>query len=459
MKNITCNLAALAAVLLSLAGCRDGELPNNFYLNVAPNTAQSVVAAATSFNFIVGTNVAWEVYVNGDLKHSGTPGENQTWQLTMPANESTADAVVYSVLFKSADLAYEMEITVRIIQAEAAEAPYLRVDPSTDQNVGADVTSFDFAVGANVSWIVKVDGQQQDSGVGDKAVTVTFPANEDTSAPATRTVVFESADPAYEMEITVRIIQAGAAEVPYLRVDPSSDQNVGADVTSFEFAVGANVSWTVKVDGGQQDSGSGDKSVTVTFPANEDISAPATRTVVFESADPAYSQNYAINIVQAKKPAAAVTYTETFNGFTTGSTNYAGTGNYTSTEVTGVVWSYLGATNQGNAKFILGRHGGGNTNDGFVKTNTVPGGVSYIAVDWILPFNDGSGSYNGSSFKVMVGAQEVGRHTVAKGDAAAGVKGTLVIEDLDIKGDAVISIESDGAGRPGINKVVWKTNP
>jgi len=116
-----------------------------------------------------------------------------------------------------------------------------------------------------------------------------------------RTVVFESADPGYDMEITVVITQSAAAEVPqpYLRADPSTEQNVEAHITSFLFTVDANVSWICKVDGEQQASGSTGQEVTVTFPINENTTATATRAVVFESADPGFAHTVTVNIVQA----------------------------------------------------------------------------------------------------------------------------------------------------------------
>ena len=206
-------MVAFATVVLAFTGCTDGELPGNYYMNVTPNTNQSVAASTTAVNFTVSANVVWEVYVNGDLKHTGTADDNLTYQLTMPANESLTDAVVYNVVFKSADLAYNRTIPVTVTQRAAIDPsqPYLEVSPDADQNVDATTTSFVFAVEANVSWTVKVDGTQQDSGSADKSVTVTFPVNESTTATAVRIVTFESVDPSFDHTVTVNITQAAAA--------------------------------------------------------------------------------------------------------------------------------------------------------------------------------------------------------------------------------------------------------
>lgn len=203
---------AFAAGILAFTGCTNGELPSNYYLNVAPNTAQSVAASTTAVNFVVSSNVVWEVYVNGSLTHTGTTGDNLTYQFTMPANDSTTDAVVYNLVFKSGDAAYNRSVPVTITQRAAIDPsqPYLEVDPASDQNVDATTVTFQFTVSANVSWICKVDGTQQTSGTDNGTANVTFPANESTSSTATRIVTFESSDPSFDHTVTVNIIQAAA---------------------------------------------------------------------------------------------------------------------------------------------------------------------------------------------------------------------------------------------------------
>lgn len=205
-------MVAFAAVVLAFTGCSDGTVPSNYYLNVTPNTNQSVSASTTAVNFAVSANVVWEVYVDGSLEHTGTAGDNLSYQLTMPANESLTDAVVYNVVFKSADLAYNRTIPVTVTQKAVVDPtqPHLEVSPDTDQNVDATTTSFQFAVEANVSWIYKVNGTQKGSFTNDQTVNVTFPANASTTNTVDYTVVFESTDAALDKTVTVVITQGTA---------------------------------------------------------------------------------------------------------------------------------------------------------------------------------------------------------------------------------------------------------
>ena len=245
-------MVAFAAVVLAFTGCTGGELPSNYYMNVTPNTNQSVAASTTAVNFTVSANVVWEVYVDGDLKHTGTAGDNLTYQLTMPANESLTDAVVYNVVFKSADLAYNRTIPVTVTQRAAIDPsqPYLEVSPDADQNVDATTTSFVFTVEANVSWTVKVDGTQQDSGSADKSVTVTFPVNESTTNTAVRVVTFESADPSFIHTVTVNITQAAATPVgpTNMVANPSFEAVTGGEPDSWTRA-GNTSSWELVTTG------------------------------------------------------------------------------------------------------------------------------------------------------------------------------------------------------------------
>lgn len=230
-------------------------------------------------------------------------------------------------------------------------------------------------------------------------------------------------------------------------------------------SVTGNVAWTASVTAGAANitsgptpaSGNGAGTITLVFPENTDTANAKEVTLTVTTTADVTTKTFAVVFTQAKASGSGVdTFTETFTGFTSTNNSYtaaAATGTFTSNDVPGVIWSYAGtAHNQSGAKFIIGRYSGSNTNPGSLATNTLTTGVGSININWIVPFNDSS---TGISFKVLVNDVEKGIFTLTPAETSAGNTGTYTIDDINVSGNAIIKIESNSTGRPGVNGVQW----
>lgn len=120
-----------------------------------------------------------------------------------------------------------------------------------------------------------------------------------TTNPATFAMPLESVEIRAEFEL-----------IPAFSVSPDTDQSVAADATSFGFAVTSNTPWECWVDGTKQDEGTGDKTVTITFPAN--ITATLVDIEVkFTTLGLPTEIMYDIKITQTAAPTYAITLTNT----------------------------------------------------------------------------------------------------------------------------------------------------
>lgn len=124
-----------------------------------------------------------------------------------------------------------------------------------------------------------------------------------TTSPATFKMPLENVEIRAEFEL-----------IPALSVSPDTDQNVAADATSFQFAVTSNTPWECRVDGSKQDEGTGDKTVTVTFPANTDPANPVDIEVKFTTVGLPTEIVYDVKITQAAAPTYAITLSNDGNG-------------------------------------------------------------------------------------------------------------------------------------------------
>lgn len=435
-----------------------GRIVDTYSLNISPNTNQTVAAGVTSLNFTVTSNTDWACYLDGVPR--GTGSGNGTSTVSFPANTSVTDPVVMEVKFTTVGLGNNIVRTVTVTQQP--DVPYFTVTPDTDQSVLAETTSFDFDVATNSAWECFVNGVQQDSGTGDKTVSVTFPENTDTAGPATIPVSFSTVGLTPEIVYEISITQAAAIDpsVKTLEVSPNTTQEVAATVSSLDFTVESNVEWKAYLNGVELGGHTGSKIQTVHFGANGN---PENRThsVSFISQDPGLPKTISVLIVQAGA-VATVTHTETFGGFTSTNNSYtapAATGTYTSGEVPGVVWSYAGtAHNQNGVKFTIGRWQptGTNKNPGSLTSNTISGGIGSLSIDWKNAFNDGAAGYDGgNSFKVLINGNQVG--VFDNNVSPAGTEGTYTIDNINVSGDFVLKIESNERGRPGVNRISWTT--
>lgn len=158
------------------------------------------------------------------------------------------------------------------------------------------------------------------------------------------------------------------------------------------------------------------------------------------------------NTVNATVLAAGSGITETFASFTEVSNQYSNSGTYTSTEVTGVTWTYDGcALNQAGVKFILGK----SSETASLTSSALSTGIQDLTVVWKQAFNDGSNTYKGASFKILVNDVEKEVVMIPQADAGAGKTGTVEIKGINAPAGAVIKIVGNGQGRPGINEVSW----
>lgn len=177
------------------------------------------------------------------------------------------------------------------------ETAVFGINPDTDQTVAADVTGFTFTVLSDTGWKCSVDGVLEDSGTGNGSVRLAFPANTSVTDPVVMEVEFATVGLADNIVRKVTVTQQ--PDVPYFTVTPDTDREVGAEETSFGFTVSANTAWTCTVAGTQQDSGTGDKVVGITFPENTDTAVPVIIPVVFSTEGITPGITYSITITQA----------------------------------------------------------------------------------------------------------------------------------------------------------------
>ena len=95
-----------------------------------------------------------------------------------------------------------------------------------------------------------------------------------------------------------------------------SQINVAATATSAEITVTGNVEWTAEASDGaavSPASGTGDGTITVTFPANEDAQNVKEYTVFVRTEAEDVNDEFEINITQAKAVSGTVIFNETFD--------------------------------------------------------------------------------------------------------------------------------------------------
>ncbi len=240
----------------------------------------------------------------------------------------------------------------------------------------------------------------------------------------------------------------------------------GGGAQSVAVSASAGVTWTTSVSGTAaysdfspaSETGTGNGTISFTIGKNNDqVEKTLTLTISTTATVPVNS--YTIVFTQDAAAAAGESI-ETFSNFTSTNNSYtaaASNGTYTSTEVTGLVWTYAGTahnqgTGTGKAKFFIGRYNGSNANPGSLTTSTISTGVGSISIDWCIGFGDTS---TGVSFKVFVNDVEKGTFTQPNATSTAGTFGTYTIDNINVSGNAVIKIASNEAGRPGVNQVSW----
>lgn len=157
----------------------------------------AVAGDARTFTFNVKSNGPWTASVTGDgvsLNPSSGSGSQEV-SVNMPANEGD-EPLLYVINVKSQDP--EAVSTSAGFVIEQKTQKHLDISRSGIVTVGADVTSLQFNVSANVAWVASVTGEgaeiSPDSGNSDASLTVTFPANtsEDEALDYVVTVTTES---------------------------------------------------------------------------------------------------------------------------------------------------------------------------------------------------------------------------------------------------------------------------
>lgn len=140
----------------------------------------------------------------------------------------------------------------------------------------AQTIYLDIQATSGLSWTISnvSSGLSPDtlSGTGSARVAVSV-----SEASAARTLSLTVSNSTYGLSATPSVNQSAPAAADFLRVTPFGTVNVGANDTQVTFEVECSTSWTVITSATgvtiSPGSGSGNRTVTVSFPVNEDSSA------------------------------------------------------------------------------------------------------------------------------------------------------------------------------------------
>lgn len=146
------------------------------------------------------------------------------------------------------------------------------------------------------------------SGTGPAEIAVTVSA-----ASAARTLSLTVSNSQYGLSASASVNQSAPAATDYLRVTPFGTVNVGADDTQVTFAVESSTSWSVSTSASgvtiSPASGSGNRTVTVSFAANTGTSAKSIPLTFATTNGSGLTKS--ATIVQAGKAASTISVTPT----------------------------------------------------------------------------------------------------------------------------------------------------
>lgn len=305
-------------------------------LVVAKTTGGVMVNDATGTAYVYGEGVA-EAKIGDKITFKAVRSEyNGVPEITGPEDVTVASSD-NEVTYPEAT-----DITGNLDAFTATTPEYISMTGilSTSKNTAGDQTYYNLAVaGATMQGSISLPLESfgLDSMV-DKQIKVTGYYN-GISGKTTK----------YQNIIATRVEESDA---PYLTVEKTA-MTVAADATSATITVGGTATWTatstdaVTIDPA---SGTGEGTVTVTFPANTDEENAKTYTVKIATEQEAPVKSYDVVITQRKAGGAAggsATYTLTFSASTNGTSvkDYTSTWDATCNDFT---WTLVNFNNNQN---------------------------------------------------------------------------------------------------------------
>ncbi len=157
-----------------------------------------------TYKFNVRSNGPWTASVTGDGVSLSPASGNGSQEVTvnMPQNE-TDESLQYVINVKSLDS--EAVSTSATFTIEQKTQKHMDISKSGVVTVGADVTSLQFNVSANVAWTATVTGEgamvSPASGSSDAALMVSFPANASEEESLDYLVTLTTDSPAVEEKV------------------------------------------------------------------------------------------------------------------------------------------------------------------------------------------------------------------------------------------------------------------
>lgn len=247
---------------------RDDWMSNSINLSSASQEEGFDVIATGAWT--ASANVSWLHPAYGSW--SGNGGSTETRWFSADANAGAARVGIITATLTGTNktstfYVYQEGNTTRTLYASFNKST---IDSS------AQVIYLNIQATAGLSWTIDnvssglTPGTLSGTGSAEVAVDVS-------AASAARTLSLRVRNATYGLSATPSVNQSAPAAQDYLRVTPFGTINVGANETQVSFVVECSTSWSAQTSASgvtiYPGSGSGNRTVTVTFPVNQSTSA------------------------------------------------------------------------------------------------------------------------------------------------------------------------------------------